>query len=294
MRASVAVAAGFCAAVAPVPAFAAREPLVLAPTSDWVLDYADERCTLLRVFGEGENELKVRIDSFGSWTTFRFTVVGELMPKTRRPVGDLKVRFNPDPEDRDVGALYGKAGDARAATFVTYVLPFTTDPPDEPVVSTIEQILADPVNAEFERAANSLRLAFGGGPTVELRLGRLSAPLRAMRSCVDNLYMAWGYNPAVQKTLSRYARPTDTTVRRIQGRYPSNMLRTGSNSVVPVRVSVDAEGNGSNCVILSDVVDEAFRQAVCQGLSAKFEPALDSSGSPIASLYLTTVYYRIF
>ena len=85
-----------------------------AKTRDWVLDYADERCTLLRVFGEGANETRLRLDSFGSWISFRFTVAGNAVPKRNGPTGEMKIRFAPDSEDRDISALHGMVGEVPA------------------------------------------------------------------------------------------------------------------------------------------------------------------------------------
>ena len=44
---------GACAAL---PAEARDRQYVLEPTSDWVLDYAAERCTLVRRFGTGDED----------------------------------------------------------------------------------------------------------------------------------------------------------------------------------------------------------------------------------------------
>jgi hypothetical protein len=52
--------------LAAASAATAQETLALGPSSDWILDYADERCMLFRVFGEGREEVRLRIDSYGS------------------------------------------------------------------------------------------------------------------------------------------------------------------------------------------------------------------------------------
>lgn len=42
-----------CVAIAPLP-IAAAEPVRLQPSSQWIVDYADNSCRLVRTFGEGE------------------------------------------------------------------------------------------------------------------------------------------------------------------------------------------------------------------------------------------------
>ena len=63
------------------------------------------------------------------------------------------------------------------------------------------------------------------------------------------------------------------------------------NAFVPVRVMVDAEGDVSDCVVQSEGIDEAFTDAVCDGLARGYEPALDAHGSPVASVFPTSVIY---
>jgi hypothetical protein len=82
----------------PVAADAADEPLRLAPRTEWVLDYADERCSLHRGFGEAENVLNLRIDWFGPRSTYRFLVVGSAVPRIDRPFSELRHRYTPDNE----------------------------------------------------------------------------------------------------------------------------------------------------------------------------------------------------
>jgi hypothetical protein len=44
---------------------AADAPRILAPVSDWTLDFADERCSLIREFADGDDRIRLQIDSFG-------------------------------------------------------------------------------------------------------------------------------------------------------------------------------------------------------------------------------------
>jgi len=293
MKRTLAIAAvlGF---LAPAAAHGAeeREPLVLEATSDWVLDYADQRCTLVRAFGEGSNEVRLRIDSFGSWTSFRFTAIGKRLPGSHGPTGDLVVRFTPDAEGRDTGALRGKSDGIEAAAFSTTLAPIGLDDAGRPADS-VQRWLEDPAIIAFERQTDSLLLSFSRRTRILLRLGRMSGPLKAMRACVDDLHTSWGFDPAIQKLLRQRARPTEQTVRSVQQDYPASMLVNGMSAYVPVRVKVDTLGRPSDCVVQSDVVDDAFRRAVCAGLSRQFEPAIDEMGRPIDSLYQTAVVYLL-
>jgi len=74
------------------------EPRRLEPTSKWVLDYANERCTLLRNFGQGDKAVLLRMDSFGSRGNFRVTLSGKDVPRSSTPDSRGSFYF---PGDRD-------------------------------------------------------------------------------------------------------------------------------------------------------------------------------------------------
>ena len=67
----------------------------------------------------------------------------------------------------------------------------------------------------------------------------------------------------------------------------------GVSAFVPVRLSIDAMGHPSNCVVQIQNLDAAFKQAVCQNLAGAFEPALDQDGKPVSVILSTGVIYKI-
>jgi hypothetical protein len=74
--------------------------------------------------------------------------------------------------------------------------------------------------------------------------------------------------------------------------YPVGMQLRGLDAYVPVRLSIDASGNATNCVIQQASIDAAS-QAVCKNLVGKFEPALDKDGHPVPSIFNTGVMYSV-
>ena len=56
---------------------AAEEPLALQPSSDWVLDYAENSCALRRAFGDGPQKVFLELDNFALWDNFRVTIMAE-------------------------------------------------------------------------------------------------------------------------------------------------------------------------------------------------------------------------
>jgi hypothetical protein len=273
-----------------------RSPLILEPTSDWVLDYADERCSLNRTYGESPEALFLRIDSFGSVIGYRFQIAGPTVPPARVPTSEMTIRFTPDAEDRKTQSLHGKVGELPAvsfsASFATY-----EDSEAYTRMSRAQQMAysAQPKQPEpeFEAKVTTVIMGLSNGRAVQLSLGNMARPLAAMRDCVGDLHSSWGLDPAEHQGLTRLAIPKLSTVRRVQRNYPSNMLWSGTNAYVPVRVMVDATGEATACVVQIEEIGEAFKEAVCRGLARGYEPALDREGMPVASVYSTSVFYLV-
>lgn len=57
-------------------AAAADEPLVLKPTSNWQVDYAEDKCRLARKFGEGDTLTVVMFEQDGPSERFGMTFGG--------------------------------------------------------------------------------------------------------------------------------------------------------------------------------------------------------------------------
>ena len=54
----------------------AKGPLQLKQTSAWNVDYADDRCRLMRQFGVGDEKVFAIFDRYGPGERFRMTIAG--------------------------------------------------------------------------------------------------------------------------------------------------------------------------------------------------------------------------
>ena len=121
--------------------------------------------------------------------------------------------------------------------------------------------------------------------------------MAVMRSCLDDLLGHWGINVEAHRSLMRQVKPRDMErwVRPIIRNYPSEMLRTGEQGVVRIRLNVSAEGEPTDCSVQLPMSHDTFDEEACAQLLryAEFEPALDGNGAPIASYWTTSVIYAI-
>lgn len=272
----------------------ARDTTPLEPSSKWVLDYADERCTLARSFGTGDDSITLRIDSYGSWNNFNTVLTGPLLPRTLTTFGSVRVAFPGDSERRDaIYAVKGQLGTATAYTFYLYVGP--NNPADKGrKLFDDERRRRDHERGkprpEYDRQVDSITFEFDRVSRLTLHVENMAAPLAALRSCVDDLYKSWGMNAEVQKSLSREARPLPQTILQLQNHFPVSKL-SGPNAYVRVRIMVDATGQAKSCIMQGENVDPTFEKAVCSNLTGRFEPALDKDGHPVESMFSNAVIF---
>ena len=130
---------------------------------------------------------------------------------------------------------------------------------------------------------------------LRLRTGEMHRPMEAMRACFDELLTHWELDAEAQRTLSRRVAPVGMAswVPRIQASYPSNLQGQGGR--IRIWLVVGPEGKPMSCSVQLHISHTSFEEAACAAAMrhARFEPALDAQGSPIASYYgLTLVFER--
>ena len=272
---------------------AVDSPRILAPASAWTLDFADERCSLIREFGDGEDKVRLQIDSYGPRPGYRVMISGDLVPGSdANRLTDFRVGYSPDTRQRERfgPTMVGKFMDENAVSFVRAFLP------DSP---TADQ--ADRLGSEFERSVTHMTLEFRLGKPFQLDTGSMAAPFAAMHRCVDNLIASWGIDPDEYRTLSRPVQVGELpeSWNRIelaaQNSHPSPSERRDrrmaqsvtsprAGDITPVRVMIDATGQPTACVVQAAFASEAYTQSVCGVLTDhRYQPALNADGEPVAS-----------
>ncbi|MCA1661682.1 MAG: energy transducer TonB [Novosphingobium sp.] len=264
---------------------AAAPPLTLAPSTPWNVHYADDSCMLIRVFGEGKKRLVTRFEQTAPGRRFSLTLVGEPVespgPFTRAALTFLPV---------------GKR-DARER-----VASGTTSDTKQPLLIAESIYLLGPIEKAEELEAydwtkagevDSL-LIERGSKDILLQLGRMQKPLQAMTACTDELLTHWGLDAAAQRTLQRLPQPLSKPQSWLNwSDYPRGALEKGKSAIVRFRLTVDADGKVRSCAIPSATQGPEFADITCKAIArrARFEPALDKDGKPVASYYVSTVVW---
>jgi len=293
------LALGSIAAICALPAVAEdRSPLDLKPMSDWTLTERADSCVMSRQFAQGDAEVLLQLENYTLGDGFRtYVVTGDLEPRKALP----QVAFLPGGEPTDASsAVQIKLKDGRTAlVFNASVLTGMPSQADEREGAKSLVPLPPTPQEDFElreKAVDHLFVGEGFDRDLILRTGSMRPAMVVMRSCTGPLARKLGLDPVAMKNLSRSASPKDPKkwARSVQSDYPSQMVANGINSQLTMRIIVDALGNVTACSALPEGQPAPFEQTACRHtMKVKFDPALDASGNPVASIYSTLITYRV-
>lgn len=289
------LAAMVAALLQPYTAQAADDgPRILSANTDWLLDFGEERCSLIREFSDGADTIRLQIESYGPAPGYRVTISGDLVAGSdAAPITEFRVGYSPDTDKREaMSMVVGRLGDQKAISFGPGFLP------DAP--------WSDVRGREFERGVRGMTVDFKGRRPFRLETGSMADPFVVMHQCVDDLVGSWGIDPETHRTLSRppmllelpegyrtvevdleesHPGPTERRYRPIaeeQARRRAGPVpRAGYAS--PIRVMIDAAGQQTECVAQVASVSEETRQTICERFAGPYQPALDAEGRPVAS-----------
>jgi TonB family protein len=261
-----------------VPAIStAREPLHLAPATDWRLLREEDKCRLARTFGTGEDRVVLMLDQSGPQVAFNVWAIGEPMANPFGP--RIGIVFGPSGAEKVRGYIHGKQGGKGAPFLVLHGVSLA--PPDQ---------LSPP-------EATELTFSEGLNGRVTLETGPLSEPVGRLRACATELAQILGHGRLAQAGLARMPQPATNPGEWLNpADYPSQALRTRTEGLVRFRLTVNKQGKATSCYIQSaEAEPDLFEDQVCLALlrRASFTPALDPDGKPVAAYWSSSVRFEI-
>jgi hypothetical protein len=270
----------------------------LSPSSDWMLDYADDSCALRRMFGDEKEQVYLELRRFGPNSSFQATVASSRMHAVNPPL--IRYRFGEEGTWREAGAANALtlANDFRGVVFRPSLIHL---PEYEKIKDSLEaeahlRTLDIPaIEKEFAANTNSLSIRGAFRPELTLILGRLSEPIAALQKCTDELVTHWGIDVEAHKGLTRPALPINLRQIPRMMPYPPEMIRQSMPGLVNIRLSIDETGRITACHIQMPLSDPEFGESSCADIqhALEFEPALDKDGKPIASYWVTTIHFQM-
>jgi hypothetical protein len=271
-----------------VPAAAADETKVLAPSGEWTLASDTESCTMSRQFG-GADGVSFRLRAFSPGGRYRLVLYGPSLPQRDSGLLEFKYRFEPDPGEISATGVLSKAGGVPMVSFLTGL-----DTAATAALDPAERARRGPLEAMARTAAiDAFVIGFSRGRPLTLPLGAITEPLAQLDACAQDLPRQWGLDPAVQRSLRRRAVPIAQESWLGPGSFPWSLLRSSQSLIVNMRMVVDASGTPTECVVQAPKTQSGAEALACREIMkiARFEPALDGSGNPVPSYFATSIFY---
>lgn len=269
---------------------AEKAPISLAKTSKWEMRYDDDSCTLAAQFGADKDSVLLVLNRYDPGDGFDLRLYGRALRYGGGLRMPLELAFGSLPFQRFEGVAATATDAAKTPTVI--VSGVRLDGWTYPKGQYNHTIRPPAVTPQREAVVTSITFKRPGAGPVLLQTGSMAGPMKAMRTCTDDLLRHWGFDPVVQGALSRRVQPTSNPGNWLRsGDYPTGALWSGENGLVRFRLDIEPDGAVANCRILFRTNPDSFADLSCKLLRdrARFLPALDSGGKPVKSYYLGQV-----
>lgn len=287
---------------------ASAEPLRLKPSTGWQLREYDDKCRITRTFGKGENALTLWVDKGGPGPGVNLTLIGR---PVRSPYGaTIRVGFAPgEPVDRNFITATSSQGRPVLGMFgvqpvsqVADLGPDAATPPqtggEESVDLTLGTAAGYVSNDAYKQRLAAITALELSGAVIDPIVLELDEAL----PMADDL---WNCSKALSERLAQNfgalggkgVQPVDIAIwaQKIQENYPAHLLRAEQQGTVAVRLTITKDGKPTFCEVTGYSGPASFNDTACLQLlrHAKFAPATDAAGNPVASFYSTRITYRL-
>lgn len=266
----------------------ADDGLSLSPSSEWRFREYDDRCRISRNFGEGEDRTALWIEQGGAEPNYNLTLIGRPL---RHPHGSgVHIQFGEEPEM--VRSYIPSESSRGRPVLLMYGVNISQPQMDRDEEVGEPEIVFDGNRAD---AITSLRLRTSIVEPLLFELGSMAEPMAFLDQCGVRLSgvlseagraLTGEASPPLAIDPEDWLRPAD---------YPRYLVVAGMEGQVFVRLTVNTSGRASSCFITDSNRPQLFDDAVCLGMMkrARFDPARNASGDPVASYYSTKVTLRL-
>jgi hypothetical protein len=233
------------------------------PPGQWVIDYGQMACTLMRR-ADGERAPLIAINSRLGLVPGELLVIDGGDGVDRRLSGPLRVTAGDGPAAEVLARRETRAGRALAA-----IRPMPDDFLDR---------LA---------AASRLTIADASGTIVAAALPDAGAAVAALAACNDDLLVGWGVDLVARRALATQPELTDHG-------WLMDIAPHGLSSLVFV-ADISRRGGPTGCRVVASSGDARFDRQFCRALQrrARFRPAQDAAGAPVESQMVSRVTWHV-
>lgn len=246
------------------------------PSGKWVVDYANDFCSLDRDYGDSQNPLTLAISP---------NVMG----------GDYGVSVFRKPEPRDEklptsATIDITIGSIKAKTEISSI---EVGPP----ILRKSTFTLDDKLVPALLASEEMTISQKTGAQDSFLMPGIDAALKALEKCRVDLVTGWGIPASQQARLKTKAKLIERSYIGLFtfNDYPEDALRQNMQGLVRSRMLIDATGRVSQCVVTTSSGSTSLDQATCAVLRARSHhvPAMDIDGKPMPSFTTSKVLWII-
>ncbi|WP_439569161.1 energy transducer TonB [Sphingopyxis sp.] len=246
------------------------------PVGPWQLDEQPDQCTLFRNFGGSGAQVTLQIQPNLYSTTHDFKLASDtLLAKARSGVVEMVIDETAKPQK-----FYG-------------MIEVTTDGSQRILRWTTAKTLSF---ADLLVDDQKIRIVAGAsGIDAKMRWPGAQKAFVALRNCQDHIATAKGEDAAARRAYKREAEPLGNAGRWVTNNdYPAAAQRQRLEGKTGFRLQIDKEGMVTGCEIIQSSGFAMLDERTCPLVSAraKFTPALDASGAPVATTYSNRVFWQ--
>lgn len=282
------------------------DPLVFKPATSWAADYGEDYCRLARDFSNGEETIALALERVQPTTLIKIMLVGDSI-KLFRGATSIGYNYLPGGDNRQTLLLRSEATDKRQLLIVDNANigpnlaaffggpgaggPGAAPAPTGPAPAPGTPFYSPNLETDYAGGISGLMLTDGTITPVRIETGSLKGVIGELQKCTYDLLTYWGVDGEKHRTLSRTVVPQSGTTlpQGTIGFQDFGKLGGGANQI---RVMIDASGAPTSCHTHFASLSESTNGKICNHLmkNAKFLPALDSAGQPMASYWINSPF----
>ena len=253
------------------PLLGAFAPAPISPAGQWVVNWADFKCLLVRQSGGPEP-----VSLFLQWE-----------PGIREL--DLKWLSGNglSPSRSRVRELFIDPGHVRVEALAVA---------DFGHGLSVGSMKVDDVFLDRLASAASIRLEENGSVLRELPLPEAARAVAAFRECRDDALRGWGIDPVAYTALRRLPKAMGGSTQWVRySDYPPAALHQNRSGRPVARLTVGPDGRVSDCKIVHASGTPDLDTKTCDVMKrrARYEPALGPDGAPVAAPVIVGVNWRV-
>ena len=259
-----------------------------AQLDPWSLGQAPEYCHLSRTVDAGGQKANVLIQSYGMDSPYHVVVSSTALPLRPQRAEVARIEFGGPSTAQDTFVILGKWNNVATAVFAASWHNVRQGGEIYAYKGTNARILAP-----IDQTGQVLALRVPDAAPLELKLGNMSAEFERLDSCTKALEARWRAAASPAATAVKEPELLHPGEANWHMKYPNIALLNLVSGITELRMTVDAKGRARDCVVQGSTWAPQFGADACAALktSARFEPARDSQGNPVAALYRASLIF---